>query len=214
MDGPRVIIEQPALFTSAGARAAIGLPVLTLVKGTSHGEWADPGSPFRTQVLEPAGIIVAARVEYWSGALWFPRDDWRKGGDDLADALASLPLRCRHILSHSHGMQVASFAAAQVQVACWTSVSGPVRSEMADVYAQAVANSQRVTQIAAAEFDKTQWGGQWFGLLGLKTRDFPGGPKVTNIRVPGVGHSALLYDAPQFHHWSDDLLAVRLTEAA
>src|SRR6185295_13779785 len=115
-----VTIERPDLFAPIDPRTrveraplAVPAPVkaLTLCGGTTHWEWALPGSPFRTLVLEPAGIQVAARVEYWSGDVsglpkWLnpwardPLSDWRIGGEFLADTLSFLTYEYRNVLCH------------------------------------------------------------------------------------------------------------------
>lgn len=169
-------------------------------------------------MLEPAGILVAARVDYWTGALLFPHDDWQEGGDELAGVLTQLQLSDRNLLTHSHGLQVAAFAVAQTIINRWLSVAGPVRNDMADTYAKAMAGTAAFTQVAENGFDRTQWAGQWFaratvpavaGRFLPQARSFPDGPNVENIRLKGIGHSGLLKDETKFPLWH--ALTIRLT---
>lgn len=190
---------------------------LTAVQGTGHGEWALPGSPFRRLVLEPAGIDVVDPAEpFWDLRLWFPRPEWKRGGDRLAAHLAKLPYADRHVLSHSHGLQVAAHGIAQVPVASWVSIAGPVRSHMRATYAAAAANAGQVVQIADKAFDRTQYLGQYFGLRTapppssrptlLHTRYFPQAPNVLEIRIGDIDHSRLLYEEPMFVIWQREFL--------
>lgn len=189
----RIIIERPEYFRRVTAYRA-ETPVI-LVRGTSHGEWADPGSPFRTQVLEPEGIVVAATV-FGPERLLFPRGDWRLIGAELARLL---DLADCHLLAHSHGLQVAALALAQTSAESLVSIAGPIRHEMREAYATAAQHCERVVQIAEAGTDWTQIGGQYFGrFMGISARDFPAAANVTNIRETGIGHSGLLYDAQWF----------------
>lgn len=220
----RVTIERPEFFDRAYVERRWGgnLPrVVVLVKGTGDPAlmlWAEPGSAFRRLVLEPYGIAVAARVDYWSGALWFPCDDWKAGGVELAAALAMMPITMRNVLAHSHGLQVATCAATSLQIYRLTSLSGPIRKDMMQSYAIAAHNAAFVTQISDTKLDRIQWGGQWFGFTGISDRflplqrPFPEGSNVTEIRIPDIGHSRLLDDPQAFELWAENGLIRRVTD--
>lgn len=219
MRPPPVVIERPDLFDLADARAgrmgavvqATPPHIWTFVKGTFRGPWADPGSPFRTQVIDPQGLLVAARVTYWTGDVnglphWLnpwagdALSDWRLGGEFLAETLARLPLMDRNILTHSHGVQVGAFAAALVPVNRFVSICGPVREDMAPVYTAAVAHTTRFVQVFAQDFDWTAWVGTWFsGRPALYSGSLPGAH--VNLGLAGIGHSTLLYDAAAYPLW-------------
>ena len=209
---PRAL--RPALRTSRGLQPGWDPErqrVLTLVKGTEHGEWADPGSPLRTQVLEPSGITIAARVEYWTGALWAPKDDWRMGGDFLAETLSRLELEERNLLVHSHGLNVAVHAAKQLPINRLTAIAGPLRPDLFDVYEQAAENTARWTDVRDTGFDKTAWLGQWFGFgQWFRPGKLPRRANVLQIKIPGIGHSTLLYESRQFYLWEREALTAQV----
>lgn len=188
---------------------------ITLCKGTMHGEWADPGSPFRKQVLEPNGFGVYERVNWWSGDVsglpkwlsWFAsskQSDWVIGGDFLAEVLAELPYEQRNVLSHSHGLQCVAFAAKQVPIRRLIDICGPVRKDMNEVCTAARANIGYWVHVASKGGDKMQGFGELFdGYLGW-VREHP--CAHLNITIPGISHSGLLYDQRLFHHWADEHL--------
>lgn len=211
-------VDEVVQIEASPAERKASPKILTLVKGTIHGEWADPGSPFRTTVLEPLGITVSARVNYWSGDIaglpkWLnpwtvdPCSDWRIGGDFLAAELSRLPFEDRNILTHSHGLQVGAFAAAQLPIRSFVSIAGPVRNDktMRPIYEAALANVGAWVQVSDAHWDKTQWLGEWFDGRKGRVKDLPfDSLKVRNIRMKNISHSDLLYDQSKFPRWRSE----------
>src|SRR5690348_2667600 len=127
----------------AGAARMIGARVI-LVPGTWHGEWSDPDSPFWT-FLE-AQRFRPLKFRGWSGDVdGLPHvidpqkseklSDWIAGGWALFYLLRNLPYERRNVVAHSHGGQVALFAAglARVQIHRLITVCTPVRKDMADI---------------------------------------------------------------------------------
>ncbi len=190
------------------------------VKGTEHGEWADAGSPFRTQVLEPNGFSVYPRVDFWSQDVsglpkwlsWFARDkfsDWEAGGDFLASVLEGLPYEKRNLLSHSHGLQPIMYAARQVKIRRVIDVCGPVREDLMDVCMAAAKNIGYWVHVASKGGDKMQFLGEAFDGFWGWVREHPCANR--NIVIPKIGHSGLLYDQRLFHLWTDELLLAHYT---
>jgi hypothetical protein len=193
---------------------------VTLVKGTKHGEWADPGSPFRTRVLEPAGFSVYPRADWWTGNVsglprwlnWWASSklsDWRVGGDFLADDLAEMPYEDRNIISHSHGLQPVIFAARQVPIRRLIDVCGPVRKDMDGACASAKKNIGYWVHVASKGGDRMQYLGEAFdGMFGW-VREYP--RAHDNIVIEGIGHSGLLYDERLFPLWGREQILAFLT---
>jgi hypothetical protein len=204
---------------------------IVCVKGTWHGEWCDPGSPFRSSVLEcvPPGFTVYEIVDYWTGDVdglpkwlsWFKRakySDWSTGGTFLAWVLLSMPYERRNILSHSHGIQVVAFAAEILKakgqrIRRVVDVCGPVRSDLAPQYAALRETADYWLHIASKGGDKMQLFGEFGdGALGWVRENRAA---HRNVVIPGIGHSGLLYEAKLFPEWSTEkLLDVFLTETA
>lgn len=199
-----------------------------LVAGTWEyerpGEWVTPESPFvaflKQQGIDPC--FADGRPFQWStdlGGVGFGDRDlnaWRSAGVNLL-AYAVPPL-CPEmripsseliLLTHSHGLQVALSACARgLKCSMLVDIAGPVRRDMADVAAQARPNIGRWVHVFSDGSDR--W--QWFGELGDgRWWDWFKGDRIArahpladvNDCVPGVGHSTLVRDPAQFHHWTD-----------
>jgi hypothetical protein len=172
--------------------------------------WHQPGAPLLV-ALEAHGFVVHDFL--WSGILagvptTLPGDplEAKLGADDgelvpWLDAGEKLRLFCRlegleapHLLSHSHGLQVGTFAAAKGQrFATWISISGPVRRDMLRARRAARGNVLRWVQVNdPTGKDRTILEGEAFdGEIGwhltLPEADL-------NIQAPGRGHSGLTVD--------------------
>ncbi len=178
---------------------------LVLVHGTwsRTAGWHQPGSPL-WKALEDRGYTV---IQFkWSGycggvpgPVIVPKDSdikpelelWRSAGEKLALFVRQLGLERPDVISHSHGLQVVSFAAAPLsEFGTVLSLSGPVRTDMALVREAARPHIARWIQVTdPTGADRTILAGQAFdGHVGW-SYDLP--EADLNISAPGQGHSGL-----------------------
>lgn len=194
-----------------------------LVAGTNS--WADdgrvdwycPGHPFG-QFLHAQGITPSydwnrsgAKPFVWStdlgGVPFLTRRhnaDWSAGGAALAYFLmarSQRPGEQTALIVHSHGLQVAAFAAAEhdLKIGTLISMGSPIRRDLAPQYAKLRANTQYWLHVHSDRTDRWQWFGELFdGHLGI-VRECPLADR--NDFVARVGHSELLRDPAQYHYW-------------
>lgn len=154
-------------------------------------------------------VTVAGRPYRWSTDLigwkfWRKErlSDWEAGADALAYFCDAVPYADRNIIAHSHGGQVALFAAASgLDIRRLLTVSTPVRDDVPIATAR-----PRIAQwwhICSADDDRFQrWGMFGDGRIST-TRVFAdrGAAADINIRVPGLGHTRLLTDPACFDLW-------------
>jgi hypothetical protein len=182
--------------------------------------WHLPGSLLRDMA---ASRGIAVRDFLWSGVLAglptaLPGDpaERENGADDGAllpwlDAGEKLDLdlwgltpanRPLHVLSHSHGLQVVTFAALRgVEFETAISVSGPIRRDMLRARRAAAHNIRKWVQFAdPTGTDRTIIEGELHDGGGLQAVfDLPEG---TTIHTPDMGHSGALTD----HYWLTQML--------
>ena len=188
---------------------------LILVTGTWGGTWAQQGSMFRL-LLASERIRVPECFE-WSGDVsGVPsltangrHSDWRAGAASLTYFLRGFPYEQRNVLCHSHGGQLAAYAAAEKD--CWIrrllTISTPVRSDMLPVWVQAKPNIGHWTHVASKRGDWMLRLGEMFdGGWGWR-RTMPSAD--CNILIPRIGHSGLLTDRDHFHHWPSLLSTIK-----
>lgn len=164
-------------------------------------QWWEPGSPF-TLFLAMHGLVPAkARPFIWSSNLdglrvwpwqWFRTDnhiDWKAAAHHLIDHLDGDEVA---VIVHSHGLQVALYAASLgLKIPTLVSVMSPVRGDMEKVAWKARPNIARWLHIHSDWSDKMQvWGGLFDGQWGVH-RAHP--LADTNLPLPKVGHSSILY---------------------
>ena len=138
--------------------------------------------------------------------------DWGTAGANLfaylvppLDPRARWPAAQTRILTHSHGLQAALWAAALgLKVDVLFDVAGPVRADMANIAVLARRNIRRWVHVYSDHTDKWQWLGELgdghFGIV----RRHPLADR--NVKLPGVGHTGLLNDPNDFHLWTDNQL--------
>jgi pimeloyl-ACP methyl ester carboxylesterase len=188
---------------------------LILVPGTWHGDWVEKESPFR-QYLEahdfrclpfrgwsgdvdgiPAGLNLAESKKH---------SDWIAGGWSLMYLLRNLPYEKRNVIAHSHGGQVAIYAAAlaRLQIHRLVTVCTPVRKDMAEMYAKAKPLIGRWRHVSADGWDFMQRAGELFdgNLNWTQARKMPEAHE--NVLIKGIGHSKLLYAPECFPLWEQD----------
>jgi pimeloyl-ACP methyl ester carboxylesterase len=130
--------------------------------------------------------------------------DWIAGGWGLYYLLRNLPYEKRNIIAHSHGGQVALYAAglARVQIHRLITVCTPVRKDMADIRQKAVPRIGRWRHVSADGWDFMQRAGELFdGYFGWE-RKMPEAHE--NLLIPKIGHSNLLYKPECFPLWEQD----------
>lgn len=190
------------------------------VPGTwgSKGGWWSDGSDFWQHVaslgLEP--VRIEGKPFEWSTelgtSLCFWRQwgigsgsvkTWQYAGKALGYYLSDLPPSERAVIAHSHGGQLAFYAAADGWlIDRLMTVGTPVRADMEAVVAQARPNIRQWWHVCDMEDDRiARWGafgdGRWFRV----TRTFP--QAGINFRAANIGHSGLLEDPSVFHYWKD-----------
>lgn len=171
-----------------------------LIPGTwgDSDAWWRQGSPFWTAALEAGVTLQNGDDPYnWTtevdGLLGRNRD-WETAGDALRWYVAARGEETVNVIAHSHGGQVALYAAAGgLSINTLVTVATPVRADMEPVIAKARVNLPRWIHLRSDNSDWFQWFGEildgrlaWPGSV----RDFPLADKT--VIEGGVGHSGLL----------------------
>lgn len=175
--------------------------------------WWRPGSPFALYLAAAGGLVPARPAPFlWStdleGIPWPPwrrraldRNDWEAGGLALGWYLEHVAPADRVVIAHSHGAQVAAYAAAAgCRIDRLITVAAPVRRDLDEVWRAALPNIGAFLHVYV-------YGDRWqiFGALGdgaarwARSMPYAG---IVNHGVPGVSkHSALLADPARFDLW-------------
>jgi hypothetical protein len=182
-------------------------------KGKNDNDWFCPGHQFG-QFLADQGVAPiyddGPRPFIWStdldgvpGVASGTRD-WAAGGAALS-YFVRLYLRMpgfrTALIVHSHGLQVAAFAAAEhdLKIQTLISMGSPIRQDLGAQYKALRANTQYWLHVHSDNTDRFQILGELFdGHVGI-VREAPLADK--NDFVAKVGHSELLRDKAQYHHW-------------
>lgn len=174
-------------------------------------DWYCPGHPFAL-FLESHGcapMFNGPRPFVWTtdlaGIPFFTnRKEWSAGGAALAYfvmAMNRAPKAETAVIAHSHGLQVAAYAAAEYDLKIHTlvTVGSPIRKDMAKQYKALRLNTRYWLHVHSDCSDRWQWLGEMFdGHFGI-VRDCVLADR--NAYVRGVGHSELLRDPVQYHYW-------------
>lgn len=129
--------------------------------------------------------------------------DWQSGGAALSYYMRMAGLKEIDVIAHSHGLQVALYAAAVygVKIRNMMSMGSPVRKDMEAVAKAARLDIKQWLHVHSDGSDKWQWLGEMFdGKLGI-VREHPLADR--NDFVPKVGHSELLRDPSKYHFWKE-----------
>jgi hypothetical protein len=185
--------------------------------------WSSPVSPLST-FLAAHGLsnFLLTRPSFdWSDDLdLFAWDHhaWEAAGQSILNYLVP-PLAPERrwppdetvLITHSHGIQAALYAAAQgLKIDRLLDVAGPVRSDMMDVARQARPNIRRWLHVHSDFSDRMQWLGEMFdGHFGI-IRQHP--LADVNVGIKKVGHSGLLRNPKYFELWVEDGLVDFLTD--
>ncbi len=157
------------------------------------------------------GLMGGAKPFVWStdlsGVPFITRKnhtDWAAGGAALAYFTAcrsQRPGSQTALIVHSHGLQVAAYAAAQhdLKINLLISMGSPIRKDMTEQYKALRLNTKYWLHVHSDGSDRWQWFGEMFdGHFGI-VRESPFADK--NDFVAKVGHSELLRDPAQYHYW-------------
>lgn len=194
------------------------MTTVVLIEGTWTGAWAREGSPFRAHLARQGFQLPPDGPFEWSGNVaglpraisWWRNDkfsDWRAGGAALRWYLRALPYADRNVIAHSHGGQLALFAASQYDT--WIrrliTVATPCRGDLAGVTRAALPNIAHWTHVSSREGDLIARLGQLFDgrLRRGRTQVFAD----VNATHPGIGHSKVLTD-PAYFPVADALLDI------
>ena len=193
---------------------------LTLIPGThawqpaQTSQWWHPASTFVRYLAQAGFPLVSHEPFVWSSdvdGIFGDRghSDWRCGGANLYHYLVPvlcpdkrLPPEETVIIAHSHGSQVALYAAAMgLQIDTLITVAGPVRGDMREVTARARPQIRRWLHLHSDHSDYMQWlGAIGDGTLGI----YRAQPLADeNVKVPQVGHGGLLNDPAQWYRWRE-----------
>jgi pimeloyl-ACP methyl ester carboxylesterase len=177
-------------------------------------EWYAPGSAFVRAVLAPHGIepLWPDDPFVWDGEAdgvgWWGRERkhlvWQAAAANLVYRLKALPLEQRNLIAHSHGGQVALYAASVLPLNRLITVTTPVRGDMVHTIAVARANIGAWWHLYSTGFlrDKMQWFGEFFdGVWNIPPkRTFDAANQ--NVACKDVGHSGLLCEAKYYDQWT------------
>lgn len=179
--------------------------------GSLERKWFQFGSTFDL-MLRAEGFAPALEQPFiWSGDLdglppFFAGNDFEAGIDNLVFYLATLPREDRNVIGHSHGGGIAVRTAKILPINNLITIGTPARKEVREAGRLALASGHLTSWTHV--FDKT-W--DWWGFLGSigdasfrlsRAMDIPG---MEDLKLPGIGHTALLSDRhPEI--WRDILL--------
>jgi hypothetical protein len=175
-------------------------------------QWWHPESRFLDRVEAQGGVIFNRRNPFaWStdlDGLLTSRghSDWRAGAAALRFYIghpecSQLAGRDTGVLAHSHGGQVALYAAAAgLKIGLLVTIATPVRKDMREVIEAARPNISYWRHLHSGMKDWTQlFGGLGDGGFSF-TRHFEGADE--NIKIGEAGHSGLLKDERYWDFWT------------
>jgi pimeloyl-ACP methyl ester carboxylesterase len=201
---------------------------LSLVAGT----WAwEPTKPDNVHWWQPSsafcGVLTRAQLELVSSKrpfIWTTNAngifenkhlDWRAGGVNLYAYLVPdlcpdkrIPPAETMVIAHSHGGQVALYAAAEgLKIDTLITVATPVRSDMSAIIEAARPNIRHWRHIHGSWKDYVQIAGS----LGDGTFSFRRAFKQANenIEVRGAAHSDFINQAQYFPRWEREWLTIK-----
>ena len=198
-------------------RHAVLIPGTRSWDGTKT-DWYSPGSLFVSYLASlDIALLDTDHPFVWStdlGGIGFGKNDllvWRAAGVNLYQYL--IPPRCSDrrvspddtlIITHSHGLQVALYAAAYgLKIHTLIDVAGPVRKDMMDTAEHARHNIRHWVHIHAGPKDRWQWLGELFdGNIGI-VRQHP--LANVNLEIKDANHGDALRN-PKFFPLIGDVL--------
>jgi pimeloyl-ACP methyl ester carboxylesterase len=177
----------------------------------------DPAGPFQV-MLAGEGFEIARSTKTglpfrWStklsGLPFVNRGEWQRAGDELFAFLHEFPYEDRNIIAHSHGGQVALFAAASdpaMQIRTLTTVGTPVRKDVPALdarkhidYWQHISDLERDWTATMRRTIARSMGQVGDGDLSFERRFLI--PGVINIQLADISHSKVLRDPAYIPYW-------------
>lgn len=189
-------------------QATLSLLPIAGTHANNGGQWWQPGSPFLAYMADHGIRFEGYEPFEWScdldGVFWElsrRHRDWRAGGKALRYYLggAYLPVTPDVVMAHSHGLQVALYAASEgVQIPVLVSIMSPVREDMRRVAEAARPNISWWLHLYTPK-DWTQRLGTWFDGKWGAGRQHP--LADVNMPIHGVEHGSLVSDPRRFPLW-------------
>lgn len=177
------------------------------------------------QLLDPEDPFVWSTnldgVHFWERWPWFhsrkDKRDWLAGGKALRwYVLGHRPMANPHaplvLITHSHGVQIAHYAAAEgLRIDYLLDIAGPVRADVLTETAAGLTNIGHWMHVTDGEFDLVQTLG-WIGDGHVGPVALPASVEV--VRLPEIDHSELLSN-PKYvpSAWREHGLITFLLEA-
>jgi hypothetical protein len=201
---------------SAPTRGVVLVPgTHAALKGDDQKQWWYHESRFvqflgqqGLRLADPEPFVWTTRIDgvKWWPWQWFRRDDhtdWKAAGLNLKRYLSTIPFEDRNLIAHSHGGQVALYAAFYgAIIRRLVTVSTPVRE---DIERHIVEGARRHIvlwrHIYAPDGDRTQLFGSLFDGRAGARRWFK--DANCNQPIPGAGHSKVLNEPEWFPRLSD-----------
>jgi hypothetical protein len=181
--------------------------------GMGDHDWFCPGHQFG-QFLADQGVSPTyddgPRPFIWTtdldGLPGRGTKDWQAGGAALSYFVRlymQFPSWRTALIVHSHGLQVAAFAAKEhdLKIQTLISMGSPIREDLSDAYKALRANTKVWLHVHSDSSDRFQILGELFDGRHSIVREAPLADK--NDFVPKVGHTELLRDKSQYHYWVD-----------
>lgn len=168
--------------------------------------------PFRAEREFTWTGDVDGLIRFWPWN-WFRRRltyrDWAAGADALINYVAAASAACSiapaepwALIAHSHGGQVALYAAARgLEIPILITVGTPHRSDLREITELARPRIKRWVHVFDAISDRIALAGQ----LGDGAIDVNRKQPFADVNIPlhGVEHSRVLRDRAQFQHWPE-----------
>lgn len=178
-----------------------------------EGEWSDPRSAFAKFALARGFVNLSERETMpflWSTNLDFGNgnhSNWVAGGAALYYYLTApaqpehrIPGYRTNVIAHSHGGQVALYAASYgLKINCLVTVGKPVVKSMAPVIEKALPNINRWLCLHSERDIWQILGSLLDGRIGLVRAE----KLATRNDVMPKGHGDILRDPRVFHEWVD-----------
>lgn len=128
--------------------------------------------------------------------------DWIAGGAALRWYISYCKVSGVNIIAHSHGLQVAAYAAEQgLLIDKLVSVGSPIRKDMEPIYEGARHNIKKWLHIQDGNNDRIQLA----GLFGDGAFSMRRAAKFADHfdTLPNISHSRIVSDPNAFHYWQD-----------
>ncbi len=181
-------------------------------------DWWQEGSPLIDFLHEATFSVTGMGRPWWStdiDGIRGPNADWMAGGMALYTYLVPplcpdrrMPPEETRVIAHSHGGQVALYAAAYgLKIRSLITIASPIRKDMQKIIAAARPNIGHWLHIHS---DKSDWMQMLGGLFDRRIGVYRRMPRAdVNLLLPNVGHSKVLHENI---HYTWDIIAKSLQQ--